>query len=133
MSVKASWYDPEKTIILQEFPLAWTWDDFYAVVRETVEMERTVSHPVYVIGTQPPNGQTPTGNILSHYNSALKMHEPHMRYYIMATANRLNAVLGNILVKTSGMRLKVRLVVTFDDALRLVEKDKEKLSNEMSR
>lgn len=128
MTVKVSWYDKDKTIILQEFPVTWTWEEFYEAVRQTVEMEKTVNHPLYVMGTNPPNAQHPKGNVLTHYNAALKMHPPHMRYYIIATNDFFTTVMGNIFIKTSTLRKKTRMVTSVDDALNFITKDKEKLS-----
>ena len=127
MEVKVSWYDDQKTIIVQEFPDIWTWDEFYDAVNRTVGMEKTVSHPVYVLGTQSPTGKTPSGNILTHYNAAIKMHEDHMRYYIIATDNYLTSLFGNIFLKTTALRKKTRMVNTFEDALSYIAQDKEKL------
>jgi hypothetical protein len=130
MSVEVSWYDEEKTIILQEFPVSWTWDDFFDGVHRTVELEKQVSHPVYVIGTQPPNGQSPKGNVLSQYNAAIKMHEEHMRYYIIASDNYLTSLFGNIFLKTTALRHKTRMVNTVEDALKFIEQDKVKVERE---
>ncbi len=127
MTVKVSWYDADQTIILQEFPLTWTWEDFFDAVERTVEMENTVSHPVYIMGTNPPNGKMPGGNTLAQFNAALKMHPPHMQLYIMATNNAFSAMMGRILVQTSGMREKTRLVNTVEDGLRLIAEEKAKL------
>ena len=127
MPVKVSWYDDEQTIILQEFPLSWTWDEFFDAVERTVELENTVSHPVYIMGTNPPNGKMPGGNVLAQFNAALKMHPAHMRYYIMATNNAFTALMGRILLQTSALREKTRLVTTLDDGLRLIAEDKERM------
>lgn len=132
MSVKVDWYDDEHTIILQEFPAVWTWEEFFDAVERTVELENTVSHPVYVLGTNPQSGRMPGGNVLAQFNAALKMHPPHMQFYTMATNNALAALLGRILLQTSGMRDKVRLVRTVDDGLRLIAESKEKLRPKQS-
>lgn len=126
MRVEVSWYDDEKTVILQQFPAEWTWDDYYDGVKRTVELEKTVDHHVYVVGTQPPNGQTPKGNILTHYNAAIKMHADNMRYFIIATDNTMTTFFGNIFLKTTPMRTKARMVTTIEDAINFVEQDKEK-------
>ncbi len=127
MRPEVKWYDSEKTIIVQAFAESWTWEEFYEAVQETVEMEKTVSHPVYVVGTQPPKGQTPKGNVLANYNTAIKMHPDNMRFYILATDNYFTSVFGNIFLKTTSLRTKVRMVNTFDDALKFIVKDKEQL------
>lgn len=127
MRPEVKWYDNEKTIIIQKFPETWTWEDFYEAVQETVEMEKTVSHPVYIVGTQPPKGQTPKGNVLANYNTAIKMHPDHMRFYILATDNYFTSVFGNIFLKTTPLRTKVRMVNTFEDALEFIAKDKAQL------
>ncbi|MCI0713856.1 MAG: hypothetical protein L0154_27105 [Chloroflexi bacterium] len=132
MSVKVSWYDEENTIIVQEFPEIWTWDEFYDAVKRTVELENQVSHPLYVIGTQPRNGQTPKGNVISQYNVAIRMHEDHMRYYLIATDNYLTTIFGNIFLKTTAMRDKVRMVNKFGDALNFIAQDKKKLEQAAS-
>lgn len=129
MAIEVSWYDEDKTIIVQKFPADWTWDEFYAAVKETVELEKTVDHTVYVLGTQPPEGRTPKGSILQHYNSAIAMHEDNMRYYIIATDNRVTSMFGNVFLKTTPMRKKVRMAASFDDALRYIQADKEKLTS----
>ena len=126
MTVKISWYDDEHTIILQEFPAIWTWDDFFAAVEATVVMEKTVSHPVYVMGTNPRNGKMPPGSALVQFNAALKMHPPHLRFYIMATNNSFTALMGRVWLQTSPLREKTRLVNTVDDGLRLIADDKVK-------
>lgn len=132
MSVNVSWYDDEKTIIMQEFPEIWTWEEFYDAVERTVELEKQVSHPLYVIGTQPRSGQTPKGNVLPHYNAAIRMHEDHMRYYLIATDNYLTSLLGNIFLKTTAMRHKVRIVNKFNDALRFITHDKKSHEHSVS-
>jgi len=124
MKIEVSWYDIDKTIIIQKFPMIWVWEEYFDAIRYTVELEKTVEHPVYVIGTQPPNGQTPKGNIINQYNTAIKMHEDNMRYYIIATDNFLTAAFGNVFLKTTALRAKVRMVKTIDDALRFIEQDK---------
>lgn len=124
MAVKVSWYDEERTIILQEFPMTWTWEDFFDAVERTVELENTVTHPIYVLGTNPQNGQMPKGNSLAQFNAALKMHPPHLRFYIMATNNTFAALMGRVLLQTSNLREKTRLVNTLDDGLRLIAEDK---------
>lgn len=132
MTVKVSWYDDEHTTILQEFPMTWTWEEFFDAVERTVEMERSVSHPVYVLGTNPQNGKMPGSNVLAQFNAALKMHPPHMQYYIMATNNSLVTILGRILLQTSSLREKTRLVNTVEDGLRLIAENKEKLKQKTS-
>jgi hypothetical protein len=127
MSVNVSWYDDEHTIILQEFPLTWTWDEFFDAVKSTVELEKTVDHPVYVMGTNPPSGKMPSGNVLAQFNAAIKMHEPNMQLYIMATNNSFTALMGRVFVQTTSMRDKVRMVATLDDGLRLIAEDKIKI------
>ncbi len=128
MEVKVFWYDEDQTIIVQEFPMVWTWDEFYDGVKKTVEMEKSVSHQVYVLGTQPPNGKTPKGAILTHYETAIKMHPRNMRFYIIATDNYFTSLFGNIFLKTTALRKKARMVNKFEDALRFIEADKEKLA-----
>ena len=132
MTVNVSWYDEEQTIILQEFPMNWTWEDFFEAVGRTVELEKTVSHPVYILGTNPKNGQMPKGNSLAQFNAALKMHPPHMRYYILATNNTFVALMGRVLLQTSGLREKTRLVNTVDDGLRLIADDKVKSGQQVN-
>ena len=126
MTVKISWYDEEKTIILQEFPVEWTWDEFYEIVRQSVEMEKSVPHTVYSIGTNPPNAKTPPGNALNNFRSALLMHPPNMRWYIIATGNLLTRILGLTILRAGIFGEKLRVVGSLEDALRIVAQDKER-------
>jgi hypothetical protein len=128
MSVKVSWYDDEQTIILQEFPMTWTWEEFFEAVERTVELEKTVSHPLYVMGTNPRNGKMPGGSVLANFEAAIRMHEPQMQLYIMATNNPFTALFGGMFLQITRMRDKIRLVARVEDGLRLIADEKQKVA-----
>ncbi|MCU0495890.1 MAG: hypothetical protein MUF87_00910 [Anaerolineae bacterium] len=49
MPIKISWYNLEKTIILQEFVGNWTIEEYYHFVDEMVAYLQSVSHQVDII------------------------------------------------------------------------------------
>jgi hypothetical protein len=124
MTVNVAWYDDEKTIILQEFPVEWTWDEFYAAVQQSIELEKSVSHTVYVMGTNPPNAKTPSGNALNNFKAALRMHPSNMRWYIIATSDMLTRVLGYTVLRAGIFGEKLRVVRSVEEGLKLIEQDK---------
>ena len=43
------WDNPEKTILVREFPKDWTWDDYRLSIQKMRQMLQEVEHDVYII------------------------------------------------------------------------------------
>lgn len=124
-AVKVYWHDPEKTIIVQEFPDAWTWEDFWEAVNRTVEMEHEIEHEFYVVGVMSPKGKVPPGNSMEQFSNALKSHRPKMRLYITATGSIFANIMFRTFLKIVRMD-KFTSVVTLPAAISLIETNKKK-------
>jgi hypothetical protein len=124
-AVNVYWHDPEKTIIVQEFPDVWTWEDFWDCVNRTVAMEHEIEHEFYVVGVMSPKGKIPPGNSFEQFSKALQSHRLQMRLYITATGS----VFANIMFRTylKVVRMdKFTSVVTLPAAINLIETTKKK-------
>ena len=49
MANKVTWYNTDKTVVLQQYYGDYTKDDLYTVVKKSAEMLNSVSHTVHVI------------------------------------------------------------------------------------
>jgi hypothetical protein len=125
MAITITWYDDAKTIIQHDFPVEWTWDEFYEAIRQSVEMEKTVTHDVYVLSVNPPNVKIPAGNAIQHFQKSFGMHRPHVRFVVVPINNMLVALFGRSLIRLGLVTKKVRVVHTIEEALGLIAADKE--------
>lgn len=125
MAIQVTWYDDAKTIIRHDFPVEWTWDEFYEAIRQSVEMEKSVRHNVYVVSVNPPNVKIPAGNALQHFQKGFAMHLPHVRFVAVLSNNMLVVLFGRTLIRLGVVTNKVRMVQTVEEALGLIEADKE--------
>jgi hypothetical protein len=125
MAIKVTWYDGAKTIIRHDFPVEWTWDEFYEAIRQSVEMEKTVTHDVYVLSVNPPNVKIPAGNAIGHFQKSFDMHRPHVRFVVVPTNNMLVLLFGRTLIRLGVVTKKVLMVQTIEEALGLIAADKE--------
>jgi hypothetical protein len=125
MPIRVSWYDDAKTIIRHDFPVEWTWDNFYEAIRQSVEMEKSVRHNLYVLTVNPPNVKIPDGNAIQNFQKSFAMHLPHVRFVIVPTNNSLLALFGRSLIRLGFLSKKIRMVQSLEEALRLIDADKE--------
>lgn len=125
MPIRVSWYDDAKTIIRHDFPVEWTWDEFYEATRQSVEMEKTVRHNLYLLSVNPPNAKIPAGNALANFQKGFDLHKPHLRFVLVPTNNTFLLLFGRTLMSLGMVTKKLRMVQTIEEALRLIQADKE--------
>ena len=70
MTIKVSWFNSEKTIILQKREPGWTWEDFDAAVDQYVDMARSVDHKTAIIIDCLDAPTPPSSAVLGHYRRA---------------------------------------------------------------
>jgi len=70
MTIQVSWFNSEKTIILQKREPGWTWQDFDAAVDQYVDMARSVDHKTAIIIDCLDAPTPPSSSVLGHYRRA---------------------------------------------------------------
>ena len=86
--IKVTWRNPEQTILVYEFPVAWTWDEFDQVQQAShATIDQTLHHdPIGVVFIIPKAGGLPSFAIPSTLKALSKRH-PRIVTIILVTEN----------------------------------------------
>ncbi len=126
MPITNSWADDSKTILINDFPRNWTWDEFVAAVLKGFELIHTVDHTVFVIAKDFTN--TPKGNAMLAFKR-VEDFPPNLALLIIqsASANSIGIRMINVFLRVYGRQAgKVIYVKSMDDAYRLIEKHQQR-------
>ena len=126
MPITNSWADDSKTILINDFPQNWTWDEFVAAVLKGFELIHTVDHTVFVIAKDFTN--TPKGNAMLAFKR-VEDFPPNLALLIIqsASANSIGIRMINVFLRVYGRQAgKVIYVRSMDDAYRLIEKYRQR-------
>lgn len=92
MPVEAYWVDDEQTLIQYDFEGVWTWEEFYPVYGQVVEMMKTVPHKVdNILDLRASRGVPP--NALSHLKNLTDKQLPNTGVCIFVTDNSVLTLL----------------------------------------
>src|SRR5260221_5773423 len=88
--IKITWNNPEQTILLFEFPLAWMWADFANAQKVAGEMmdSRTHELPVGIVFILPEKGKLPP-IALTASRQALALRDQRVVKIVMVGGNQL--------------------------------------------
>lgn len=84
--ITVQWYKDSHRIIHFDFPIKWTWDEFWAAKQVSDEMMDGVNEPCAVILQAPPNVVLPD-NALSNGRSMINKRHPRAGIFIIVTPN----------------------------------------------
>jgi hypothetical protein len=110
MPVSISWFDDEKKILLYEMEGVWTWEEFYPVYEEALQMEIAQPHRVDVIIDLRKNRTLPT-SVLLHIKGIADRQPDNLGVSVLVTQNRAIIALYKI-----GVQLYESLAKYFDVA-----------------
>ena len=115
MSVTASWYNPEKTIIRLAYVSPWTWDEFVVATKQALEIGRTAEHNVGIISQ--PSVPLPKGNPLPYFAESLKDLPDNVRLIVIVSSNYFTNSLTRLGVTVlSKERDKISIVYSLPEA-----------------
>lgn len=128
---RTGWYDSEKTILVMDVVGRWTWLQGLEAVRQFNQIIETVPHSVYSVfhfnstETIMPQGT----NALQAIRQILAMNPPNEKLTILARQGytlSLFIEIGLKATKLITLPSKIRFVDSFDQALKLIEREKRK-------
>lgn len=107
MPVRVYWVNDEQTILRYDFEGVWTWEDFYPVYEQAIQMETSVTHRVDIIINMLDSKSIP-GNALSHMKSMTDKLPENVGMGVFITRNRFVNILYD-----SGARFYPKIRDTF--------------------
>ena len=122
MPITNTWADENKTILVNDFPESWTWDEFVNAVFRGYDLISQVDHTVYIIAKNFVN--TPKGNAMVAFKRVEEF-PPNLALLIIQSprTNSIGMTLINVFLKVYGKQAgKVVYVRSMEDAYRLIEK-----------
>src|SRR5688572_12633323 len=122
MAIEVSWYNSEKTIILEKYPRKWTWDDFYNLRDTVVPMMKEVSHPVYIIADFGNNLDIPSGNAMLHARNVIGSFPENWALLLIISHSVLINSFVNMFNRIFPLNWakKIRLVKNYEEALAII-------------
>lgn len=122
MAIEVTWYNSEKTIILEKYPPKWTWDDFYALREIVPSMMNEVSHSVYIIADFGNNLDVPSGNAMLHARNVISAFPENWALLIMISRSPLINSFVNMFNRIFPVHWarKIRLVKSYEEAEKLI-------------
>lgn len=69
--IQVSWYDTDKTILIQRFTRGWTLDDFYTTFPRSAALLQEPHGPLRAIFTDCTEDGMPPNNIMTGYKKAI--------------------------------------------------------------
>ncbi len=128
MTITNTWADDSKSVLVNDFPLTWTWDEFVNSVLKGFELINAVNHPVYVIAKNFTN--TPKGNAMAAFKR-VEDFPPNLKLLIIQSPSMssMGIVMINVFMKVYGRQAgKVVYVKSMEDAYILIEKHRQQLA-----
>jgi hypothetical protein len=122
MPITNTWTDESKTVLVNDFPETWTWDEFVAACFRGYELIGAVNHTVYIIAKNFVN--TPKGNAMLAFKRVEEF-PPNLALLIIQSprTNSIGMTLINVFLKVYGKQAgRVVYVRSMEDAYRLIEK-----------
>lgn len=122
MGIHVQWDNPEKTVIFIEFEGHWSWDDFYALDRQTIAMLDSVEHQVcYIVDTRSTR-HLPRGMSLAKVKQVLDFRHPRSDIMVIAGMNRFIRVMLDSVTRAMGGTKKTKIITTntIEDARRII-------------
>jgi hypothetical protein len=132
MPFTLTWYNKDEGIIKINMDGKVTWDEYHNVISQVVVTAASVSYRVDVIlaGTQ----DMPQGNPLTHFRTAMQKFQKQSNIGMMVVYTNIQRsgfmqIIGELAARAAGINLKqkARMVATFDEALQLIAREREKV------
>ena len=101
MSIEVSWDNADKTIIYTKVTGSWTWEEMYAVSEKSIDMRRSVKHPVgSIVDFREAKGLP--GGAISHAKNIVRKQEGHSGTTVFVGCNFASMSLWNVLMNVYG-------------------------------
>ena len=122
MPIEVSWYNAEKTIILEKYPSKWTWDDFYELREIVPAMMQEVPHTVSIIADFGNNLDIPSGNAMLHARNVISSFPKNWGLLVMISRSALINSFVNMFnrIFPANWARKIRLAKDYDEALAFI-------------
>ena len=127
MPITNTWSDDSKTVLINDFPPSWTWDEFVAACLKGYELIGTVDHTTYVVAKNFTN--TPKGNAMLAFKRVEEF-PPNLAMLIIQSesVNSIGMRMINVFLRVYGRQAgKVIYVKSMEDASRLIEKHRQRV------
>ena len=85
MPIQVEWVDDTQTMIVQQYPAKWSWDEFKELENIVPDMMRQVSHTVHVIGDYSQHQYLPAGNPITPALNLMKSYPDNFGLLIIIT------------------------------------------------
>jgi hypothetical protein len=124
MAIEVTWYNAEKTIILEKYPRKWTWDEFYNLRDTVIPMMKEVSHPVYIIADFGNNLDIPGGNAMLHARNVIGSFPENWALLLIISHSALINSFVNMFNRIFPLNWakKIRLVKNYEEAQAIIAK-----------
>jgi hypothetical protein len=119
MPIEVTWYNNAKTIILENYPPKWTWDDFYALREIVPPMMSEVPHRVSIIADFGNNLDIPSGNAMLHARNVINAFPENWGLLVIISRSALINSFVNMFARIFPLQWarKIYLVKSYEDAL----------------
>lgn len=122
MTISVTWYNVERTILLQTIADHWTLDDYYALSSQTNTLLSSIDYPVDLIADLGGVRTVPT-NIVSALRRSEVKHHPNLGLVVVTGLNNTFVyAMYNVFIKlTPSLANKFQLARTLDEAAALIQ------------
>lgn len=122
MDIKVTWLDEQKTIVHQQYPKKWTWDDFYGMRDVVKAMIESRHETIHIISDFREYSHLPRGNIMMHSRNVLNSYPDNWGLLIVVTNYSLIAAMVNLFLRVfpAPFNTKVRLAGSIEQAQEMI-------------
>jgi len=121
MAILAAWDNDEKTIIRHDFDAAWSWDEFWELVRLNSAMVESVSPKDVDIIVNLGKSMTPRGGLtMSNLRKARLSALPNQGIVVVVATPFMKALLSVFISFDPEMSEKLFIVETLEEARRMI-------------
>jgi hypothetical protein len=114
--IEVKWGNPEKTYTVFEFTGKWTWEDYYAAVKDGFEMVKDVPHTVNIL-IDIRNSNLFPQNMLSHFGKSMRQPPKSFDLAVVVSESGFVKAISNMIDTLYGRRdTKFKVARTLEEA-----------------
>lgn len=124
--IEVSWLDKDNNIIQWEFPVTWTWNDFYTAKKEVDRMIESVEGIVDSVFLTSKRNKFPPGALTHMRNIMVQRHERHDAIILVGSNGVLKALLKIVVPFVPSVSHQLKYASTKFEAITLIEQVRQK-------
>jgi hypothetical protein len=122
MTIEVGWENEEKTILIERFDGAWTWEEFYAAIQQAASMMAEVEHRVDVLADMIKADRPPSGTAMTHARNMMRLYPDNWGIMVIVANNLLITTSVNMFRRLFRANLgkKIHTAKTVEEAYVLI-------------